>query len=647
MKTKQLNYQIFISYRRSNGFETANLIADRLRNAGYSVFFDIESLKSGKFNEQLYQVIEDCTDFILVLPENGLDRCHNEGDWVRLETLHALENGKNIIPVMLKGFEWPEQMPEGMEELPKFQGVAANSYEHFDASIEKLKSYLKSKKGISIKRYKKQMLAFLFVLLVVAGLIGYKHYNNSKLFERVCNSESLLMGSEIVKMNVALDEANKVQEEWEIFLQKLAIAPPSGTASLKNDFIDYVDHCSSNAMEPTPGLGLSAESAVTLSLNGIKTEEIIAFYKITMPSFYEEVKDYYAKLHSYAEMKFIPGSIARNAKLTHNALGVSAKANYLGYLSLLSTMPQTVYNDEFYKVRKQLVMFSDIPLGQSYEQYESDMEVALQEYENIVLEMGGNVRGQELEVENMQNSFEELKKEVQNTIISEKVADINLKKAELDKKRAEYAEKQNQLDEAYNRLLKKCTFTANEDKWLMWGKIIRLATVANNRLKIRQEAKNMQEINRQEAIRKNIDPEKLASTTPLTSLDEMFQEIYDRIDLYIEYNTDDENAKVYATAAKQYYKQILEGKTEAFGALMFGTKDNKPDPLLKPGDIIIEYKGKPIKYPDDFFSLKDDPAEKDIKFLRLSPSGEMRGFSEILPESDVLIGLLDLWEDLN
>jgi hypothetical protein len=48
----------FFSYRRKNGFETASLIVERLKNAGYRVFFDVEALKSGKFNEQLYAVIE-------------------------------------------------------------------------------------------------------------------------------------------------------------------------------------------------------------------------------------------------------------------------------------------------------------------------------------------------------------------------------------------------------------------------------------------------------------------------------------------------------------------------------------------------------------------------------------------------------------
>lgn len=62
-----MDYDVFISYRRSS-FESANLIAEKLRSMGYRVFFDVETLRSGKFNEQLFQVIENCADFIVVLP---------------------------------------------------------------------------------------------------------------------------------------------------------------------------------------------------------------------------------------------------------------------------------------------------------------------------------------------------------------------------------------------------------------------------------------------------------------------------------------------------------------------------------------------------------------------------------------------------
>ncbi|MDD3040209.1 toll/interleukin-1 receptor domain-containing protein [Bacteroides sp.] len=62
-----MKYDIFISYLRAS-FESVNLITEKLRSPGYSVFFNAETLRSEKFNEQLLKVIEHCKDLIIVLP---------------------------------------------------------------------------------------------------------------------------------------------------------------------------------------------------------------------------------------------------------------------------------------------------------------------------------------------------------------------------------------------------------------------------------------------------------------------------------------------------------------------------------------------------------------------------------------------------
>lgn len=47
-------YQIFISYRRDGGEFFGKILSDKLIAKGYSVFFDVEALRSGPFNDQLY-----------------------------------------------------------------------------------------------------------------------------------------------------------------------------------------------------------------------------------------------------------------------------------------------------------------------------------------------------------------------------------------------------------------------------------------------------------------------------------------------------------------------------------------------------------------------------------------------------------------
>lgn len=137
--------QIFISYRRDGGEALAQLLNDRLKSLGYEVFYDIESLKSGAFDTKLYEQIEKCKDFILVLPPQALDRCIYEEDWVRCEIRHALKHKKNIIPIMMRGFVFPKDLPDDIAAVSKQNGVEFETMEYLNARIEKIVSLLHSK----------------------------------------------------------------------------------------------------------------------------------------------------------------------------------------------------------------------------------------------------------------------------------------------------------------------------------------------------------------------------------------------------------------------------------------------------------------------------------------------------------------------
>lgn len=135
--------QVFVSYRRDGGEALACLISERLKQQGFSTFYDVDSLRSGKFNDEIFRVIDSCTDVIVVLPQNGLDRCKNEGDWVRKEIAYAIKANKNIIPIMMRNFEFPKELPEDINEIRNYNGISANM-EYFDAAFTKLLSMLKS-----------------------------------------------------------------------------------------------------------------------------------------------------------------------------------------------------------------------------------------------------------------------------------------------------------------------------------------------------------------------------------------------------------------------------------------------------------------------------------------------------------------------
>ena len=160
-KDKYINYKdkydVFLSYRRDGGETMAILLRDRLVAKGYRVFLDVENLRSGDFNEKLLQIIQNCTDFIVVLSAGSLDRCVNDGDWVRREIAHALSHDKNVVPLLLRGFEWPETLPKDISQLANRGGVNTTTNEFFDAVINRLTDkFLKSTPRIQKTKKEKE-----------------------------------------------------------------------------------------------------------------------------------------------------------------------------------------------------------------------------------------------------------------------------------------------------------------------------------------------------------------------------------------------------------------------------------------------------------------------------------------------------------
>ena len=148
---------IFISYRRDGGGDFCGRLFDRLTRENYTAFFDKESLKLGKFNEQIYKKIERSSNFVVILPKNGLDRCVNDDDWVRKEIRKAIELNKNIIPILLNGFEFPAKLPDDIDALRDYQAIVYNSVTSaFDEMFKTLCSFLLDENGKSLSVARRQ-----------------------------------------------------------------------------------------------------------------------------------------------------------------------------------------------------------------------------------------------------------------------------------------------------------------------------------------------------------------------------------------------------------------------------------------------------------------------------------------------------------
>lgn len=94
-----------------------------INKRGINAFIDIESMHAGRFDEQIYDRINDCNSFLLILSPNTLDKCINIDDWSRLKIEKALELKKNIVLVIMPNFSFPDTLSASIKNIRYYQGV--------------------------------------------------------------------------------------------------------------------------------------------------------------------------------------------------------------------------------------------------------------------------------------------------------------------------------------------------------------------------------------------------------------------------------------------------------------------------------------------------------------------------------------------
>ena len=188
-----MKYDVFISYRREGGYDTAKHLNDLLVRDGYKVSFDIDTLRSGDFDTQLLERIDQCKDFILIVDQHAFDRTldpnfNPKNDWLRCELAYALKKNKNIVPVFISGVTgFPANLPNDVAEVVKKNGPEFNR-SYFDAFYKELKKrFLKSTPCKRILTY-----VLFFILAIFVSILIYSlFYGNETINIKKQQSDSI------------------------------------------------------------------------------------------------------------------------------------------------------------------------------------------------------------------------------------------------------------------------------------------------------------------------------------------------------------------------------------------------------------------------------------------------------------------------
>src|SRR5262249_10315255 len=134
---------VFISYRRTDESWGLAIFQD-LTQHGYDVFIDYDGIASGNFETVILENIRARAHFLVLLTPTALERCGDPRDWMGREIEAALDSQRNIVPVMLAGFDFgtsatASQLTGKLAALKEYNGLEIPKARFFSSEMERLR----------------------------------------------------------------------------------------------------------------------------------------------------------------------------------------------------------------------------------------------------------------------------------------------------------------------------------------------------------------------------------------------------------------------------------------------------------------------------------------------------------------------------
>ena len=177
--------RIFLSYRRDDASAWAGRLHDALtsRFGQRNLWQDVTAVRPGEnFSDAIDAALAESDVVLAVIGPSWLTATTSAGDprltspddYVRIELTAALEQGKQVIPVLVGGatMPTPAQLPEGLEGLGLRQAVVLHD-ESWRQDVDSFIRSLRGKPTTTRGQHRWLIPAAIIALLVVAGFAGW------------------------------------------------------------------------------------------------------------------------------------------------------------------------------------------------------------------------------------------------------------------------------------------------------------------------------------------------------------------------------------------------------------------------------------------------------------------------------------------
>ena len=474
---KSQQYDIFISYRREGGYDTAQLLYDRLTQMGYRVSFDLETLRGGKFNTQLYRRIEQCSDVLVVMSRDSLNlRENQEDDWFRLEIAHALKHKKNIVPVFLRDFKFPQkgELPEDIADLVDYQGVTA-SQEHFDSMLNRICRNFKAKP----RRRKWPVVAAIAAALLVGAGIGV-WLKADKIFPypftREARQEVDAYYGTVLRIGAAYNEFLSAKME---LLDKVSLSIESEDKAPYQAAVPEFLHRRGMARK---NLDAAAEALERV----VKENPGLRVDRAYIPNFLEGVRQEFGDADEWAALFSLPcdpdyvcskANRIRIVMLNRKEIEIYADVFAYGVMFLFDMISPEALADFREVAAKQWTMLKRFR-GEwlsDQKQIEQNGEASLNQLQEVVEELAQIIGNTAQALEQAKRNTKQMR--IDAGMSPEQAERIGKKEEELENLKAQRKETQKAIADTRERIRKKFAPNDDDDVGMLWGKALRFMSV--------------------------------------------------------------------------------------------------------------------------------------------------------------------------
>lgn len=210
---------IFISYRRDDTVGSSGRVYDWLRIAfgGEAVFRDLDSLRAGKWSDQLDAALDRTAAFVVVLgprwaSQEHLRRLAEDTDAVRREIAYALDNDIPIVPTLVEDATLPERrlLPDRIQSLVDWQALWLHQQSWVD-DLKRLVSWLAARTGLPVlATFAEDVRRLSNAVAQIPGLVGDKREGQQQIEEVLADLTSKLAdagsGARRADLTDALDQ---------------------------------------------------------------------------------------------------------------------------------------------------------------------------------------------------------------------------------------------------------------------------------------------------------------------------------------------------------------------------------------------------------------------------------------------------------